>query len=94
MKTTITIEFTGEPAQAVSDLTRGVDLGILLRDSLGEFVAARTPANTYVARRYSGNSDTFRSFKLREFAKRCALAEMLKRGDITIETEEGDHGHR
>ena len=93
MKTTITIEFSGEPAQAVSDLTRGVDLGILLRDALGEFIAAHTPARTSLDATWETTSLS-RLFKIREVAKRCALAEVLKRGDITIETEEGDHGHR
>jgi hypothetical protein len=87
MKTTVTIEFDGDDAVAVHELTHGVDLGTLLRDALGEFIRAREPVETYIARRYAANTDQVRRQKVREVTKRIKLAEVLHRGDITIEVQ-------
>jgi hypothetical protein len=96
MKTTITIAFECADAITVSELTRAVDLGTLLRDALGEFARTREPPVTrndsspveqYVATRYATQTDEFRRRKVGEVEKRVALAEILKHGDITIEVE-------
>ncbi len=87
MKTTITIEFESEDAEKVAELTGGVDLTILLRDALGEFIAARTPALEYVKRRYDASYIISHRLKVREVEKRCKLADVLKHGNVTIELD-------
>jgi hypothetical protein len=86
MKTTITLEFQDGDAQAVEELTRGVDLGTLLRDAFGEFQDTRQPATEYVKKRY-GIDGSFRDRKVLEVGRRCKLAELLRRGDPTITVE-------
>lgn len=88
MKTIITIGFLPGDADLVSEMTRGTDLGTLLRDALGEFVSRRQPAKEYVAKRYASQGDRFTTYKVREVEKRCELAEILKRGFVTIEIDE------
>lgn len=87
MKTRITIDFEGDDAVAVAELTRGVDLNTLLRDALGEFQTTREQVEMYVASRYAPQTHTFRANKAREVRKRLKLAELLRRGDVTIELE-------
>ena len=87
MNTIITLAFEGKEAEEVAELTRAVDLGQLLRDALGEFVAARQPEADYVVTRHGDRTRLFRA-KLREVVKRNLLACLLKRADVTIETLE------
>jgi hypothetical protein len=83
-KVTVTLEFDDVEDEDVEALTRSVDLGTLLRDAFGEFQDRRMPAEVYVAGRYALASDRFRADKLREVAKRCRLAEALRRANVTI----------
>ncbi len=85
MKTTITLDFEGDNARELADLTRGVDLSTLLRDALGEFASARTPVEKYVKQRYAEADFRFRMRKQREVEKRIRVAELLGKADVTIE---------
>jgi len=89
-RTRATLDFYGDDASEFGELTRGVDLGTLLRDALGEFMATREQVEAYVAKRYASHDEVFRSRKVREVTKRLRLAELLHRADITIEIENGD----
>jgi hypothetical protein len=84
MKTTITLEFKDDDAEAVAGLTGVVDVGLLLRDALGEFIESRTPVGVYVQSRYLNQSERFRQDKAREVAKRVALATLLVQGGYFI----------
>jgi hypothetical protein len=88
MKTKITLDFEGDDAQEISRLTRGVDLGTLLRDALGEFTRTREPVEEYVVKRYAEETERFKRDKIREVHKRLQLADVLRRGDVTIETSD------
>ena len=96
MNTIITLAFEGKEAEEVAELTRAVDLGQLLRDALGEFVAARQPEADYVVTRHGFPGVHYMpatvhglfKAKLREVVKRNLLACLLKRADVTIETLE------
>ena len=58
---------------------------LLLRDALGEFAAARTPADAYVQRRYQGNASLCTPTKVAEVTKRVEAAFWLSRATITVE---------
>ena len=52
----------------------------ILVDSLCEFISARSPINSYVADRYSGQTSKFRNDKTIEVANRIFTAkDMLRR---------------
>lgn len=61
------------------------DVGQLLRDALGEFVAKRTPTEEYVDKRYHLCSSSLRSSKLQEVFNRVMFAEMLIKATISVE---------
>jgi hypothetical protein len=65
------------------------DLGILLRDALGEFDRAREPVADYVEGRYPARdySDDFRTRKLAEVGIRKDVAGMLRRAEVTLVDE-------
>jgi hypothetical protein len=90
-RVTITLEFEESDSEYISKHSGGVDIGLLLRDALGEFEAVRTPANEYVAKRYPG-IENFASnsvaFKIRDVEKRNAMAHTLCRADVTIHVED------
>ena len=98
MNTIITLAFEGKEAEEVAELARAVDLGQLLRDALGEFVAARQPEADYVVTRHGFAGVHYMHMpatvygrfkaKLREVVKRNLLACLLKRAGVTIETLE------
>jgi hypothetical protein len=87
VKFTVTLDINDETAREVADLTHGVDVSLLLRDALGEFVRAREPVETYVARRYASNTDALRRQKVREVTKRLRVAELLHKATVTIEVQ-------
>ncbi|MHB8107775.1 MAG: hypothetical protein ACYDH4_10180 [Candidatus Cryosericum sp.] len=91
MKTTITLEFDSDDAEAVRTLCGGVDICQLLRDAFGEFVARREPAEEYVLKRYDPSVYPGQShgFKVRQVQKRNKMAELLKRGDVTVFLNQG-----
>lgn len=62
------------------------DVGLLLRDALGEFDRAREPVSNYVEDRYpvSEYSESFRSRKFAEVISRKDLAEVLRRTQVTF----------
>jgi hypothetical protein len=93
MKVTVTLEFdVDNNAEYVGKHSGSVDVGVLLRDALGEFQAARKPAAKYVDKRYPRTdgwlSSTGRLFKIRDVEKRVAMAQMLARADVTILVDE------
>lgn len=90
MKTTITFVFESDDATAVADITHAVDLGQLLHDAMGEFTMMRTPAKEYVMKRYPDIDRTRIAYKTREVEKRCLLADLLRKADVTIEVEDVD----
>jgi hypothetical protein len=70
-KVTIELDFgSSELAALVEAGSAGVDVGQLLRDALGEFADARSPAEKYVKKRYAYMDERSRPFKLREVKKR------------------------
>jgi hypothetical protein len=71
MRTTITLDFNDVDIERATELSNGVDVGVLLRDALGEFIATRTPIDKYVAERYRGQYSGFLTYKIRDLAKRC-----------------------
>jgi hypothetical protein len=85
MKVTITLEFDGDNAEYVGKYSGGCDIGLLLRDALGEFQAAREPAAEYVAKRYPNIAlDQHRAFKIRDVEKRVTMARMLAGATVII----------
>ena len=87
MATKIIIEVSDE----VYDMAGGVDVGLLLRDALADFRAARDGG--YVDRRYAGQSESFKQMKIREIAKRIVMTHFIESGTFTIEIEK-DEGRR
>jgi hypothetical protein len=83
VKATIILEFEGELANEL-DARSHADIGLVLRDALGEFIAARTPFADYVAKRYSSAPERFQRDKVRNVAKRCELACSIAKGDVTL----------
>lgn len=86
-RVTITLEFDENDSEYINKHSGGVDIGLLLRDAMGEFETARQPAAEYVAKRYPG-VENFASnaaaFKIRDVEKRCAMAQALRRAYVTI----------
>lgn len=71
------------------------DVGQLIRDALGEFVATRQNVRgdgalhvkEYVEKRYAHMDQKFRLYKMREVAQRVRAATLLLRGEVSTLTE-------
>jgi hypothetical protein len=87
-RVTITLEFEENDSEYISKHSGGVDIGLLLRDALGEFEAVRTPGNEYVDKRYPDLTSSRRAYKIRQVEKRNAMAHMLCRADVTLVVED------
>ena len=85
-RVTITLEFGENDSEYIDK--HGGDIGLLLRDSLGEFEAERQPASEYVAKRYPDMTPERRRWKIRDVEKRCTVARILHRADVTILIED------
>lgn len=94
-KVAVTIEFWGEDAEVMALRSGGVDVGVLLRDALGEFQDSRKvrasaeldavpTVEGYVEYRYALSTERFRKDKVREVTKRCDMAKRLHAGAVTI----------
>jgi hypothetical protein len=90
-RVTITLEFEENDSEYIGEHSGGVDIGLLLRDALGEFEAVRTPANEYVDKRYGSSmpGPATIAFKIRDVEKRCEMARVLGRTNVTIFIGEG-----
>ena len=64
----------GLEVEADSEATARPLVKQVLVDALGEFIAARTPVDAYVARRYAEQSEHFREGKRQEVAERVNAA--------------------
>jgi hypothetical protein len=84
-RVTLTLEWTGENADAMKAMFGSPDIGQLLRDALGEFREAREKPD-YVDDRYPNHR--YATWKRSEVIRRCEAARLLSLGDITLE----DHG--
>ena len=94
MKAVITLEFEGELADEL-DRRSHADIGQVLRDALGEFIAKRTPVNAYVEKRYNAGyaaTERFQRDKVNNVIKRCALADVIKKGDVTLVLSDDSDG--
>ena len=78
-RVTITLEFNNDDSQYIDEHGGGCDIGLLLRDALGEFEAVRLRLN------FASNAA---AFKIRDVQKRTKMAQALRRGDVTILVQE------
>lgn len=79
----IVVVFAGTDAVEAHSLASRVDVRQLLRDALGEFIAARSPAEGYVQKRYGFEpGGVSHADKVHEVAIRTRFARLLKRGEV------------
>jgi hypothetical protein len=84
-KVTIELDFGNSALAALVEAgSGGVDVGQLLRDALGEFADVRSPAEEYVAKRYTSFTGERLKFKVNEVKKRIQMARTLACADVTI----------
>jgi hypothetical protein len=83
----IMLELRPDDVEYIEKRSGNYEVGLLLRDALGEFEASRFPAEKYVAERYPEMERLDSENKVLDVEKRLRLSRALRHADLMVLVE-------